>query len=120
MVQAGMTLLGGRIPRGTRLASIVRIPLPARPTPKYLLGGSTPDLGSNCALHAMIDGCSSSSAASSRDSFGESAKNSDSTTVWPAIGTPDEWDVLNVLLFQDSGISAIVIHLALEHGCCAV
>ena len=45
MVPAGMTSHGSRIPRGTRLASVVRGPLTARPAPEYLLGGSTPDFG---------------------------------------------------------------------------
>ena len=106
--------------RGTRLASVVRLPLTARPAPKYLLGGSAPNFGGNGALHAVVYSCRSSSATSSRDTFGERAKNSDSTAVRPAVGAPSEWYVLNVLLLQDTEIRAIVIHLALEHGRSAV
>ena len=120
MVRAGLTLRGSRIPRGTRLASVVRIPLTARPAPKNLLGGSAPNFGGNGALHTMVYSCRCSSATSSRDTFGERAKNSDSTTVRAAIRTPSEWYVLNILLFQHAEIRAIVIHLALEHGSSAV
>ena len=120
MVRAGLTPRGSRIPRGTRLASVVRIPLTARPAPKNLLGGSAPNFGGNGALHTMVYSCRCSSATSSRNTFGESAKNSDSTTVRPAVGAPSEWYVLNVLLLQDTEIGAIVFHLALEHGRSAV
>ena len=116
MVRSGMTPRGSRVPRGTRLASVISFPLTAKPTPKYLLGGSTPDIGCNGALQAVVDGCRSSSATSSRDTFGESAKNSDSTAVRPTVGAPGEWYVLNVLLLQDTKVGTVVIHLALKHG----
>ena len=111
-----MTPRGSRIPRGTRLASVVGSPLTAGPAPEYLLGGSTPDFGCNGALHTVVDGCRSSSATSSRDTFGERAKNSDSTAVRPTVGAPGEWYVLDVLLLQDTKIGGVVIHLALKHG----
>ena len=111
-----MTSRGSRIPRGTRLASVARVPLTARPAPKYLLGESAPDFGGNDTLHAVVYSCRSSSATSSRDTFGERAKNSDSTAVRPAIGAPSEWYVLNILLLQDTETRAIVFHLALEHA----
>ena len=120
MAGAGPTPRGSRVPKGTRLASVVRIPLTARPAPKNLLGGSTPDFGGNGALHTMVYSCRRSSATSSRDTFGERAKNTDSTAVRPAIGAPSEWYVLNILLLQDTEIRAVVIHLALKHGRSAV
>ena len=106
--------------RWTRLASVVRLPLTTRPAPKNLSGGSAPHFRCNGALHTVVHSGRSGSATSSRNTFGERAKNSDSTAVRPAVGAPSEWYVLNVLLLQNFEIGVIVIHLALKHGRSAV
>ena len=102
--------------RWARLAGVVRLPLTARPAPKDLSGGSAPYFGCDGALHAVVHSGRSSSATSSRDTFGERAKNSDSTAVRPAVGAPGEWDILNILLLQDTKVGTMVLHFALKHG----
>ena len=57
--------------RWTRLAGVVRFPLTARPAPKDLSGGSAPYFGCDGALHAVVHSGRSSSATSSRYTFGE-------------------------------------------------
>ena len=102
--------------RWARLAGVVRLPLTARPAPKDLSGGSAPYFGCDGALHAVVHSGRSSRATSSRDTLAKRAKNNDSTAVLPAVGAPGEWDILHILLLQDTKVGTVVVHFTLEHG----
>ena len=68
-----------------------------RPAVEDLPSRPTPNLCGDCGMQALIDRLRCNRAPSSRNLFGECAKNGDGARIWSAVGTPYERRVFNIL-----------------------
>ena len=73
-----------------------------RPAVEDLPGRSPPNLCGNRRLQTLIDRLRCDRTPSSRNPFGECAKNGDGTSVWPAVGAPYERRVFNIMPLQST------------------
>ena len=93
---------------------------PARPAMEDLPGPSPPDLRRDRRLQALIDRLSCDHFPSSRNSFGECAKNRDGTSVRATVRAPDNRHILDVLSLQSIQVWSVVFELSLDHGLGAI
>ena len=96
------------------------LPVLARPTTHYLPRGAPPDLNRYLGIEMLVDGRGAGKPTSSRNSFGECAKNGEGVGVRSTIRAPDHRLVFDVLAFQCGEVRAIKRQLALMHGFDAV
>ena len=98
----------------------VNVLLPPWPAGKDLARAPTPDFSGDGTCQTLVNGLCGNSATPSRNAFAESAKDSDSTRIWPTIRTPHQGRVVDVLAFQDGLVGGIVFNLTEDHRLCAV
>ena len=101
--------------RAGGIASGVRMRSPW-PAVEDLPSRPSPNLCGNCGMQALINRLRCNRAPSSRNSFGECAKNGDGTSVWSAVGAPYERRVFNILSLQSTQMWSVVFELPLDHG----